>query len=72
MGNFELDDLLRGWKEIESFLRLSRKAIRKSGYPVHRETGSRNPGRSPVFAFKSELAHHMSQKQEICKAQERK
>ena len=44
---------LRGWKEIERHVRLSRKTILLQGYPIHRtkELGS-------VFAFVEELDAH--------------
>lgn len=47
-------NILRGWKEIESYLRLTRKAIRACGYPVRREFGKRRKVWS-VYALKSEL-----------------
>lgn len=44
---------LRGWKEIERHVRLSRKTILLQGYPIHRtkELGS-------VFAYTEELDTH--------------
>lgn len=44
---------LRGWKEIERHVRLSRKTILMQGYPIHRtkELGS-------VFAYAEELDAH--------------
>ena len=47
--------VLRGWKEIEDFLGLSRKTIVAHGYPV-RKTGSR---KSQTFAFIDDLQQHM-------------
>lgn len=50
-------EILRGWKEIEEYLRMGRKAIRRAGYPVHFEVG---PGvKLPrVYAFRAELLAH--------------
>ena len=58
-------EILRGWKEIEAFLRMGRRAIRRAGYPVHLEKA---PGvKLPrVYAFRAELlapaqrANHVS------------
>ena len=46
-------EILRGWKEIEAFLRLTRKTIIAGSYPVHFHRGAANGRR--VYAFKSEL-----------------
>lgn len=47
-------DILRGWKEIEEYLRMGRKAIRRAGYPVRYEGGSRRN----VFALRHELLEY--------------
>lgn len=44
-------DKLEGWGEIESYLRLTRKTVRRRGYPVHSLHGE-------VFARMSELDAH--------------
>ena len=56
-------DILRGWKEIEAALRLSRQTIRACGYPIHTERHKNRKGRS-VYALRSELKKFMEQRQE--------
>lgn len=46
--------LLRGWKAIEGYLRLTRKTILLHGYPVRRLLS----GRGTVWAFADELDRH--------------
>ena len=48
--------ILRGWKEIEDFLGISRKTIVAHGFPV-RKTGRAN---SQIYAFKGELLRHLA------------
>lgn len=57
-------DILRGWKEIERYLRMGRKAILRAGYPVRRENspGTRRPG---VFAVRQEILAHALRKNHI-------
>ena len=45
---------LRGWKEIENFLGLTRKTIRARGYPI-RKFGADN---TQVYAYRDELSGH--------------
>ena len=45
------DNILRGWKEIEGYLGITRKTILKRGYPVRKASGSR----SQVYALATEL-----------------
>lgn len=47
-------DLLRGWKEIERYIGLTRPTILDCGYPVRRECRKGRTGVS-VFASKKEL-----------------
>ena len=52
------DNILRGWKEIEAELKMTRKAIVACGYPIRRErrlSGSLGG----VYALKDELARFM-------------
>ena len=44
-------DKLEGWGEIESYLRLTRKTVRRRGYPVHSLGGE-------VFAYVGKLDAH--------------
>lgn len=44
-------NILRGWKQIEGYLGITRKTIIKRGYPVRKASGSR----SQVYALASEL-----------------
>lgn len=46
-----MGDKLEGWGEIESHLRLTRKTVRRRGYPVYSLGGE-------VFAYASELDAH--------------
>ena len=50
-------DILRGWKEIERYVGLGRKAILRAGYPVRSEN---SPGvrRPSIFAIRKELLDH--------------
>lgn len=50
-------DILRGWKEIECYVGMTRKAILRAGYPVRYED---NPSvrRPSVFAIRKELLDH--------------
>lgn len=50
-------DVLRGWKEIEDFLRMGRKAILRARYPVRCERGAAMK-RPSVYAFRGELLEH--------------
>lgn len=50
-------DILRGWKEIERYVGLTRKNIISCGYPVHREERAGRDGVS-VFAVRRELLDH--------------
>ena len=45
---------LRGWKEIENFLGLTRKTILARGYPI-RKYGR---GNTQVYAYRGELSRH--------------
>lgn len=47
-------EILRGWKEIEEYLRMGRRAIRRAGYPVRYEGASRRN----VFALRHELLEY--------------
>lgn len=47
-------EILRGWKEIEAYLGLTRPIIVDCGYPVHREVRKGRVSVS-VFASKKEL-----------------
>lgn len=53
MGLSQQSEILRGWKEIEDFLRLTRKTIIANGYPLHSHKGPRN--RKRIYAIKREL-----------------
>lgn len=44
------DGILRGWKDIEQFLGLTRKTIQAKGYPVRKNGG--------VYALRPELEEH--------------
>lgn len=48
-----MEDILRGWKEIEKYVGLDRKTIISQGYPVR----SHGDG-SAVFAVRRELLDH--------------
>ena len=59
--------ILRGWKEIEAYLGIGRKAIIRAGYPVRSEDNSLN-----VLALRSELlAFAKKRKLAACCAQNR-
>lgn len=45
-------DFLRGWKEIQAYLKMSRNSIIRYGYPVHCESDN---DKTMVFAIKSQL-----------------
>lgn len=45
-------EILRGWKEIEAFLGITRPSILAAGYPVRREGFRKN---AAVFALRKEL-----------------
>lgn len=47
-------EILRGWKEIEEYLRMGRRAIRRAGYPVRYEGASRRN----VYALRRELLEY--------------
>lgn len=47
-------EILRGWKEIEEYLRMTRKSILRAGYPVHHEGTSRRN----VYAIRRELLEY--------------
>ena len=47
-------DILRGWKEIEKYVGMTRQNILSCGYPVHREEREGMNGVS-VFAVRREL-----------------
>ena len=56
-------DKLEGWGEIESYLRLTRKTVRRRGYPVHSLGGE-------VFAYIGTLdAHRTSLEAMACARQ---
>lgn len=60
--------ILRGWKEIEAYLGMGRKAIIRAGYPVRSEENSLN-----VLALRSELlAFAKKRKLAACCTQSRK
>lgn len=50
-----MDKILRGWKEIENYLNLSRKTIVAHGYPLHKG----GPANSQVFAISGELFRYV-------------
>ncbi len=52
-----MTDILRGWKEIEAYLRMKRKAILRNGYPIRFEGGDTEQRRN-VFAVRGELLRH--------------
>lgn len=52
-----MTDILRGWKEIESYLKMDRKAILRHHYPIHYE-GSGKLMRRNIFAVRQELLEH--------------
>ena len=54
----KMDGLLRGWKEIMDYLRLTRRTIIDCGYPIRRERHM-NGALGSVFAFRDELDEHM-------------
>lgn len=58
-------DILRGWKEIEAYLGISRTTARVHGYPVRREGSGKSGGPGGVFAFKSELREYARQRKMI-------
>lgn len=62
-------DILRGWKEIEAFLGMTRKTILASGYPIRCEGGEGVTRRS-VFAFRSELMAHSRSKKVFTRTEE--
>lgn len=47
-------EILRGWKEIEAAIRLTRMSILRNGYPVMREPTGR------VYALRSALLAHVT------------
>lgn len=47
-------DILRGWKEIEKYVGMTRKSILSCGYPVHKEDRDCKDCVS-VFAVRKEL-----------------
>lgn len=56
-------DKLKGWREIEAYLGLSRKTVRGRGFPVHTLGGE-------VFAYISKLdAHQANLEAMACAAQ---
>lgn len=57
-------DKLEGWGEIESYLRLTRKTVRRRGYPVHSLGGE-------VFAYVSWLDAHRANLEAIACAMHR-
>lgn len=46
------EGMLRGWKDIEHFLGLTRKTIQAKGYPVRKNGG--------VYALRPELEAHLA------------
>ena len=64
MTDFEasgsMEEILRGWKEIEAYLGMGRKAIIRAGYPVRRESNSRN-----IMALRSEILAFVRKKKLI-------
>lgn len=58
-------DKLEGWGEIESYLRLTRKTVRRRGYPVHSLGGE-------VFAYVSWLDAHRANLEAIACAMHRR
>lgn len=50
-------DILRGWKEIERYVGMGRKAILRAGYPVRCEGGD-GVTRRNIFAIRKELLDH--------------
>lgn len=52
-------NLLRGWKEIEEELGLTRQRIIAWGFPIHRKTLP-NGGLGGVYAFKKELLRYLN------------
>ncbi len=52
------NDILRGWKEIEDYVRLGREAIKHNLYPIHQNENNKN-----VYAFKSELDAFLKREQ---------
>lgn len=50
MNNMQKNEnLLRGWKEIEDYIRLTRNTILENGYPIRADKRKR------VYAFKNEI-----------------
>lgn len=64
------NDILRGWKEIEAYLGLSRITARAQGYPVRREGSGKSGGFGGVFAFKSELIEYARQRNMVSEERE--
>lgn len=58
------DNVLRGWKEIEAALGLTRQSILACGYPVRHERHT-DGRRGNVFAFRDELARFMARKPKV-------
>lgn len=56
------NDILRGWKEIEAYLGVSRKTVLLQCYPVRREGSGKSGGLGSVFAFKNELIEYARQR----------
>ncbi|MBD5417348.1 MAG: hypothetical protein HDR50_06755 [Desulfovibrio sp.] len=50
-------DILRGWKEIERYLGMGRKAILRAGYPIRCEGGD-GVTRRNIYAIRKELLDH--------------
>lgn len=50
-------DILRGWKEIERYVGMGRKAILRAGYPVRCE-GGQGVERRNIYAIRKELLDH--------------
>lgn len=48
---------LRGWKEIESYLKLKRRAIKRLGFPLGRAGESKS-----VYAFSRDLDRFLREK----------
>lgn len=56
-------EFLRGWKDIEAFLGMSRKTIIRCGYPIRKE-GDETEAKASVFALRSELLCHAKRREE--------
>ena len=50
-------DILRGWKEIERYVGMGRKAILRAGYPIRCEGGD-GVTRRNIYAIRKELLDH--------------